>query len=243
MKNHSSNAWVLVLFMAGGACAFGQVVISVNESSGFSNSGVVPDYDLNGWSSTANVNSPGNTRITGITVSLEISADASSFNSDLYGYLASPNGSTSAVLLNRVGQTTADHFGYMNSGFNVTFAASAAHDIHEYQDFSPSYSSSGQLLGTWQPDGRALDPAHPYAVPGTSRSPTLDSFLNQNPNGNWTLFLADLSSGGQSTVVSWGMQITAVPEPGTYATLTGLGLTGFAIWKRSRRLASLPPAG
>ena len=32
-------------------------------------------------------------------------------------------------------------------------------------------------------------------------------------NGTWTLFLADLSAGAQSQLVSWELDITAVPEP------------------------------
>jgi subtilisin-like proprotein convertase family protein len=235
MKRHLSNTITLALLIAGESSGFAQVLIPVSQTSGFQNGGVIPDYDINGWVNTASVNSPGNTRITGITVSLEISSDAHSFNSDLYGYLASPSGASTVVLFNRVGQTSSNPFGYGDRGFNVTFDNAAPNDIHLYQNYSPGFSSSGQLLGTWQPDGRPLDSANPYAVPGTTRTSSLDQFLNQNPNGQWKLFIADLSSGGQSTVVSWGMQITAVPEPKGWGIWTALGLTGLFIYKRRHR--------
>ena len=32
-------------------------------------------------------------------------------------------------------------------------------------------------------------------------------------NGLWTLYMADLSPLGESTLVSWGLEITMVPEP------------------------------
>ena len=37
------------------------------------------------------------------------------------------------------------------------------------------------------------------------------------PQVSRTSFLADVSWGDQSALVSWGLQITAVPEPNTYA--------------------------
>jgi subtilisin-like proprotein convertase family protein len=50
------------------------------------------------------------------------------------------------------------------------------------------------------------------------------TFGSMSGSGIWTLFLADTATGGQSTVVSWGLDlgITAVPEPVNVA----LGLFG-----------------
>ena len=140
-------------------------------------------------------------QITDVRVSLNISGG---YNGDLYGYLRL-NNSPLVVLLNRVGVTGGDPDGYAGTGFSVTLAASAAHDIHFYENFSPSYNGSGQLTGTWQADGRAnpLD---------TSRT-SLTSFDGLDPNGTWTLFFADQSPGDQSTLLSWSLDITAVPEP------------------------------
>ena len=53
----------------------------------------------------------------------------------------------------------------------------------------------------------------------------LASFLTTNPNGSWSLFIADLSCGGVSTVQSWGLQmdIVAVPEVETWTAVVLLG--------------------
>ena len=49
-----------------------------------------------------------------------------------------------------------------------------------------------------------------------------------DPNGSWTLFFADLSAGDQTTLTSWSLEITAVPEPvpaalGLFGGLLALG--------------------
>ena len=48
-------------------------------------------------------------------------------------------------------------------------------------------------------------------------------FNGLDPNGVWTLYVADVSSGGEGTLVGWGLQITTVPEPES-AALVGIGL-------------------
>ena len=40
-----------------------------------------------------------------------------------------------------------------------------------------------------------------------------DAFNGLNPNGTWTLFFADSVNGDTTTVNSWSLDITAVPEP------------------------------
>jgi len=69
------------------------------------------------------------------------------------------------------------------------------------------------------------------------------SFNGLNPNGTWTLFFADLSGGDASTLVSWGLDIAAVPEPTTWA-LVGFGLMfGGVTGARMIRLRRGPVAG
>ena len=99
-------------------------------------------------------------------------------------------------MLNRVGTPGNGGFGYGNPGFAITLSASGNSDLHNYQDHSPTYNGSGQLIGTWQPDGAGFI-----------------SFTTLDPNGTWTLFLADISSGSQSRIDTWGLEIEAVPEP------------------------------
>ena len=126
---------------------------------------------------------------------------------DLYAYLVDPKGEM-VVLMNRPGQGSGTPFGNPSSGFNITLAASGGQS---------SFASSGQLSGT-------------YNVAGLGN-------LSGNATGNWELYFADLSPGGVSTVTSWGLGVTVVPEPVTVALgvfgvlLVGLGTVR---WARSR---------
>jgi hypothetical protein len=193
----------------------------------------IPDGTTAGWSGTTTVSGE-LPSITGVTVNLNISGG---YNGDLYAYLS--YGNVLLPLLNRVGVQTGDAYGYGNTGLNITLSSLGAYDVHWYQQHSPSYDSgTGQLLGTWQPDGRAIDP-----VIGTGRSApsafdangtvSFANFNGMNPNGTWTLFVSDLSFGAQSQLVDWSLEITAVPEPvnvalGVFAAvflLVGLGRT------------------
>jgi len=59
-----------------------------------------------------------------------------------------------------------------------------------------------------------------------------------NPNGEWTLFFADMSGGSVSTLTSWSLNIEPVPEPVTVALcIAGVIFGGFRFVRhfRSRR--------
>src|ERR1019366_4008189 len=71
----------------------------------------------------------------------------------------------------------------------------------------------GQWTGTWQPDGRAIDPQGAPSTFDSASRVNFGSYNGMNPNGTWTLFIADMSAGGQSELLSWELDITAVPEP------------------------------
>ena len=149
-----------------------------------------------GVSSAINVSGAGTT-LTSVTVTLNISGG---WNGDLYGYL-SYNG-TAVVLLNHVGTGSGDQIqnvaGFSTSGFNnITLAnGGSAGDIHGVP--SPVSGNS-------------------YAPDSNGNGNTLLSFNDMNPNGTWTLFLADNSQGNQSTLAGWSLDITAVPEPVDWA--------------------------
>ncbi|MBI5387210.1 MAG: PEP-CTERM sorting domain-containing protein [Verrucomicrobia bacterium] len=163
--------------------------------------------------------------ITNLNVSLNISGG---YVGDLYGYLT--YGSQFAILLNREGRTSTSPYGYLDSGLNVTLSDSAVNgDIHTYRlVVNPG---GGALTGMWQPDGRSV---HPYnSLDTTPRTAMLNSFQGLDPNGTWTLYLADASGGGISTLNSWSLEIITVPEPRTWA-LFAVGTT-LMFWLRRKK--------
>jgi hypothetical protein len=147
------------------------------------------------------------TSIVNVDVRLNISGG---YNGDLYGYLvlqSADSSTTTTILLNRIGQTGGD-FGNSGAGINVTLSNGGATDIHN--------AAFGAVSGTYQPDGNGSL-----------------AFGGANANGTWTLFLADMSGGDISTLVSWGMDISVVPEPITWALLiAGVAMTGLVLYRR-----------
>ncbi len=191
----------------------------------------VPDGNVNGLALATNLTGMGSL-MTRVTVSLDITGG---FNGDLYAYLRGPNGGF-AVLLNRTGVTAGNAFGYSDTGFNITFDDSANNnDIHFYQSSDYNLNGGGELTGDWSSDGRAIDPlSSPSLFDTTASSATLNSFTGTNPNGDWTLFLADMSAGGTSTLNDWTVNIiTTVPEPPASALLV-TGAVLLACWMRRR---------
>ncbi len=183
----------------------------------------VPDNSIIGLTDVRTVNSEV-TNILGVTVTLNISGG---WAGDLYAYVVHDSGF--AVLLNRPGRTAANTSGNPASGLQVTFEDSAATDIH----LAPSVS--GVLAGTLQPDGRTADPA---VVTGTSpRTAMLNSFNGLPASGVWSLYIADVSAGGEAVVQSWGLQITGIPEPSAAFLLIG---GSFLLARRRRTMEKQP---
>lgn len=150
--------------------------------------------------------------IQSIEVTLNITGG---FNGDYYVYLQHDSGFS--VLLNRPGKTASNPFGYADGGAFVTISQAALNgDIHAYQNITNP--AGGQLTGTWQPDGRNIDPLN--VLDTTPRTATLQNFIGLGAAGNWTLFVADRSAGGVGTLTSWSATITgAIPETGTASLL------------------------
>jgi hypothetical protein len=131
------------------------------------------------------------------------------------------------------GQTTGlndtENLTFSGPGLTSITAPRLSLKIANYGMWSPAFNGD-QLTGTWAPDGGYVDPE---SVANTdSQTSLLSSFNGTNPNGTWTLFLADLDFGAQGTLVKWGVVITSVPEPSTW-TLISLG--GFALGLRLLR--------
>jgi subtilisin-like proprotein convertase family protein len=197
----------------------------VTLSSGTLNT-AIPDGNVNGLQSTLTFNDAQFTSILDVNVRLNISGG---YNGDLYVYLT--HGSGFSILLNRTGRTGSDAFGYADAGFSITLDDAASSDIHNYGG-----NGGAALTGTWQPDARNVNPA--TALNTDPRTAFLSAFNGLDPNGSWTLFIADLVGGDQSTLVSWELDITAVPEPTTVALGIFGGLlaagAGLRLWRRRR---------
>lgn len=171
----------------------------------------IPDNNLVGVASVQTIATP-ILSISNVSVTLNISGG---FVGDLYGYLT--YGNQLAILLNREGRTASNPFGYLDSGLNVTLSDAAANgDIHSYR--LVSNPNGGILTGLWAPDARNT---HPFSsLDTTPRTAFLSSFTGLNPNGDWTLYLADVSPVGSSTLNGWSLEVVGVvPEPATWYLL------------------------
>lgn len=162
---------------------------------------VIPDDDLNGVAETLNLTTSISS-ITDVSLALEISGG---YDGDFYAYLrhGDSSGVGFAVLLNRVGLTTSSPYGSPDSGMDVTLNDAASADIHL------ANATGGTLTGTFQPDARNVSP---FTVTDTSpRTAFLGTFDGMDPNGAWTLFIADVSPVGVGTLENWSLTVDGTP--------------------------------
>jgi hypothetical protein len=157
--------------------------------------------------------------ISNVTLTLDISGGN---NGDLYAYLS--YGGQLVTLLNRPGVTGGNPLGYTDPGYNNVILSDGG-----YANIN-SYGGSGgaQVTGTYN------------AADGTVAFQT--AYRGLNPNGTWTLFIADLSGGdsSDSQLVNWDLNITAVPEPGAVA-LGVFGMLIIVVSRRAKKLAGNRP--
>lgn len=216
--------------LAAAALANLSLAATITEEINATPDAAIPDGSTLGVASTLNF-STAIILITEVRVTLTISGtpDAGdAFNGDIYAYVSHAGGF--AVLLNRTGRTASNDAGYADSGFAVTFADTpTGNDVHNYRLFAPI--TSGPLTGVWGSDARNINPAS--ALDTTPRTASLLSFNGRDPNGAWTVFVADVSPGGTAKLVSWRIQVTGdtVPEPSSLL----LALGGAAAWLVRRR--------
>jgi hypothetical protein len=192
--------------------SLGQAAMAISVHATFYTSGTlnsaVPDGNTNGWVKSIVVSGESGTIVPGsLQVNLNLTGG---WNGDLYAYLVNSSGGF-AVLLDRVGQGTGSEptftYGYGTAGMNVWLADST---LYPSIDTTAAPTSGG----TYSRNG--------YAG-------SLGSFVN--PNGTWSLFMADLNGGGVTTVQSWGLQmdIVVVPEVETWIAAALAGAFG-AFW-------------
>src|ERR1051326_2617762 len=209
-KNQMKKVTVLALLGLLIGAAPPLLEAQTTETYTFTTNRMVPDGRAAGLQDVRNVSSAIGT-IGSVKVRLKIDGE---FNGDLYGYVRHiQNGLTNfCVLLNRPGKTASDPAGYADSGFDVTFQTGAPNgDVHVYRNV---VTPSSPLTGAWEPDGRIADPG---LVTDTSvRSTSLTGFNGVSAAGDWTLFLADLESGGTNMLREWGIDITG----GAYPTVS-----------------------
>ncbi len=189
------------------ACACVLVPLAANAATTITNtwtvSTAIPDNDDVGYTDTRSISAPALTAIETVNVALNFTGG---WNGDLYVYLI--HGSGFAVLLNRPGRDTGTPDGSSSSGMTINLDDTALADIH-----TGIPMGGGPVSGTWQPDGRTTDPL--AVVNSDPRTALLSSFAGLDSNGDWTLFVADQSGGGVSTLESWTLTITGVPETST----------------------------
>ena len=141
------------------------------------------------------------------------------FAGDLYAYVVHSSGI--AILLNRVGKALASPFGYDDNGFDILLDDEAVNgDVHVYRNVTTP-APGGSLSGSWQPDARLADPN--LVLDTTPRTPgaMLTTFTTLDASGDWTLFIADLSTGAEHRLSDWSLIITGnVPEPAAALLLT-----------------------
>jgi subtilisin-like proprotein convertase family protein len=190
----------------------------------------IPDVNPVGTSDTQQIGST--LSIAEIKASLTITG-STAFTGDFYAYLG--HNSQIAVLLNRVGRSDSNPFGYNDAGIQATFYDSAVNgDVHNYRltltgSHSTPVPSPGVLTGEWAPDGRNISPASVQDM--SPRTATLSSFIGTSAAGEWTLFIADLSEGGTGTLTDWSLEIVAVPEPSVAGSFAAILLTGYALYR------------
>jgi hypothetical protein len=197
----------------------------------------IPDGDLLGFADTRTL-PPSPAAILSVAVTLELTPlGAGGFLGDLYATLTHEGGGY-AVLLNRPGRSSERSFGYSDGpAVNISLADDAPADIHQYRltlSGSELVPLAGPLTGHWQPDGRAVDPM--VITSGDPRDALLGSFVGVNAAGRWTLFVADVSGGGEYRLESWALTLTPVPEPsGMLGALAYAALGWAALPHRARR--------
>lgn len=167
----------------------------------------IPDNDATGVTRTFTF-ATGIGFVTDVNLILEVEGG---WKGDFYGYVFH-NGKIASIM-NRVGRTTANPFGFGLGGFLLGFDDQAMADVHT------SLAATGLATGVFQPDGRIVDPD--FVLDTDARTNLLSIFNGENADGDWTVFIADLGSGDSGILKSVTIELSVVPEPSTMILLLG----------------------
>jgi len=201
-------------------------VMTFNQTVGT----MIDPYNVNPYTITVPSTTFNGLKVADVNVLLNISGAPQMYNADFIAYLV--HSDKLVYLINKVGWTSSGGTGYGGSGINVKLddAQGAARDIHLYGEV---IDPGGPVTGNWASDGRVV-----ATNPRSTNPNPLSAFNGTDPGGNWTLYVGDVNGLAGSTVYSsammnsWGVEITAVPEPSEYAMVFGLALIGFAAYRR-----------
>jgi len=122
-----------------------------------------------------------------------------------------------SVTLNLSGGYNGDIYAYLSHGSQISTLLNGP---------SAGLSSSAMNITFNEGTGSAIPTTSSANLTGNYTAYSdLATFNNTDPNGNWTLFFADLNPGDTSTLNSFSLDITAVPEPVNVAL--GIFVVGF----------------
>jgi len=193
---------------------------------------VIPYYTEGIATDSQVVSGHGTATIQDLQVNLTITSGGYAMNGNFGAFITHTVGTTSttAYLLSRPGKDSTHNFGYFdNAGMSITLSDKASTDVHLYQ--TVTIPDTIPLTGTYQPDGRSFDAR--TVTTANARDAMLSVFNGQTIDGTWTVTIADYNSkANDAKFTQWGLTFTNVPEPSQYAMLAGLGLIGFAAYRR-----------
>jgi hypothetical protein len=113
-----------------------------------------------------------------------------------------------------------------------------AGNIHDVP--TPAASTFGTRSTYFAADTRTTLPQGDFtgSTPAGSGLSGFDTY-GHDANGTWTLFLTDLSGGEVTTLVSWGLDVSVVPEPATWALIIFGAVAGATVLARRVRRATV----